>query len=195
MGLNLSAVREALAKLTSEGLVEAEQTRGFRAAAISTDELRDLTSVRIEIESLCLRRSMALGDLAWEARVLSAFHILSRTDRPMLRDGAPTADWWLVHADYHRALVSACGSPWLLKIRETLFAQGERYRMLSVSLGPGVRNVEKEHGDITEAVLARDIDRATGLMAAHLELTTHYLLDSGAAGPVPARHSANGAAP
>jgi DNA-binding GntR family transcriptional regulator len=182
MGLNLSAVREALAKLTAEGLVIAEPQRGFRVAAISVDELRDLTSVRIEIESLCLRRAMTLGDVSWEATVLSAYHILTRTDRmAVTRDAAAAAQWWAVHADYHRALVSACGSPWLLRVRETLFAQSERYRMLSVPLGGTVpRNVEKEHADITEAVLARDIDRATGLMTSHLELTTHYLLKSGA---------------
>jgi len=177
MSLNLSAVREALAKLTSEGFVIAEPQRGFRVADISADELRDLYSVRIEIETLCLRRSIALGDVAWEARVLSAFHILTRTDRlSIIKDPVCAAAWWTVHAEYHRALVSACGSPWLLRLRETLFAQSERYRMLSVPLGTIPREIEKEHSDITDAVLARDVDRATGLMTAHLELTTHYLL-------------------
>ena len=125
---------------------------------------------------------MTLGDVSWEAAVLSAYHILTRTDRMAItRDAAAAAQWWTVHAYYHRALVSACGSPWLLKLRETLFSQSERYRMLSVPLGATVpRNVEKEHADITEAVLARDVDLATGLMTSHLELTTHYLLKSGA---------------
>src|ERR1700678_3888046 len=57
--VSLGAVREALARLTSEGLVVAEPQRGFRAAPITADELRDLTMVRIEIEGLCLRRAVA----------------------------------------------------------------------------------------------------------------------------------------
>jgi DNA-binding GntR family transcriptional regulator len=43
------------------------------------------------------------------------------------------------------------------------------------------RDVEREHKEITEAVLARDADRATGLMATHFELTTHILLQADAA--------------
>ena len=36
-----------LSRLTSEGLVVAEPQRGFRAAPISAEELRDITGVRV----------------------------------------------------------------------------------------------------------------------------------------------------
>ena len=50
-----SAVREALSRLASEGLVVSEPQRGFRVAPLSLDSLRDLTDVRCKIEGLCLR--------------------------------------------------------------------------------------------------------------------------------------------
>src|SRR5580704_6681604 len=77
--VSLGAIREALSRLTSEGLVVAEPQRGFRAAPISPEDLSDLTRVRIEIEALCLRRAIAQGDVDWEARLVAAFHRLSRT--------------------------------------------------------------------------------------------------------------------
>src|SRR3974390_224828 len=70
--VSLSAVREALSRLPAEGLVVAEPQRGFRAAPISADELRDLTSVRLEIEALCVRGAIARGDLSWEAQLVAA---------------------------------------------------------------------------------------------------------------------------
>ena len=118
---NLSAVREALSKLTSEGLVQADPKRGFNVAPISVAELRDLTSVRIEIENLCLRRSMALGDVAWEASVLAAFHIMSNTPQTEGDNTLQaTSDWWTVHAAYHHSLCRACDSPWLMRMRAQL---------------------------------------------------------------------------
>jgi DNA-binding GntR family transcriptional regulator len=180
LGFNLSAVREAISKLTSEGLVQADPKRGFNVAPISVAELRDLTSVRIEIENLCLRRSIALGDIAWEASVLAAFHIMSNTPQTEPSDELQaTGDWWTAHAAYHRSLCSACDSPWLMRLRDQLYAQSERYRMLVGRLGlRDRRDINREHQDITDAVLARDVDRATGLMASHFEMTSKMLLDA-----------------
>src|ERR1700731_5490431 len=48
--VSLGAVREALSRLTSEGLVVSEPQRGFRAAPVSVADLQDLTMVRIEVE-------------------------------------------------------------------------------------------------------------------------------------------------
>jgi DNA-binding GntR family transcriptional regulator len=182
LGFNLSAVREALSKLTSEGLVQADPKRGFNVAPISVAELRDLTSVRIEIENLCLRRSIALGGVAWEASVLAAFHIMTNTPQTEAdNEKQATSDWWTVHATYHHTLCSACDSPWLMRLRAQLFAQSERYRMLGGRLGlRDRRDVNREHQDITDAVLARDVDRATGLMASHFEMTSKMLLDASA---------------
>ena len=174
---NPSAVREALSRLTAEGLVIAEPQRGFRAAPISAAELRDLTATRVQIEGLCLRQAIARGDVAWEAGVLAAFHVLARTAEREAGDTARlTEDWAAAHAAFHLALVAGCGSPWLLRLREVLYDQSERYRRLSVPLAGTPRDLEREHRDIMEAVLERDAARAGALMAAHLEMTTDLLL-------------------
>lgn len=178
LSVSLSAVREALSRLTSEGLVVAEPQRGFRAAPISADELRDLTGVRAQIEGACLERAIAVGDVDWESDLVAAFHRLSRT--PEREPGDPqrmSETWSLAHAAYHEALVGACDSPWLLRLRATLYAQSERYRRLSVPLATVVRDLNREHQGIMEAALARDPGRARSLMAEHLELTTHVLLE------------------
>jgi DNA-binding GntR family transcriptional regulator len=115
---------------------------------------------------------------------MAAYHIMSNTKRVVGEEAAAANEaWWTAHATYHRALVSACDSPWLMRLRDQLFAQSERYRILGTQIRlSNARNVEREHQEITEAVLARDADRATGLMATHFELTTHILLHADEAG-------------
>lgn len=177
LSVNLSAVREALSRLTSEGLVVAEPQRGFRVAPISADELRDLTGVRAQIEGMCLERAIAVGDVGWEAQLVSAFHRLSRT--PEREAGDPqrmNEAWSAAHAAFHEALVSACDSLWLLRLRGILYVQSERYRRLSVPLAEIARDLNGEHRDIMEATLARDPERARTLMAQHIEMTTRVLL-------------------
>ena len=178
LSVSLSAVREALARLTSEGLVIAEPQRGFHVAPISPEELRDLTSVRAEIEGLCLDRAIAAGNVDWESQLVAAFHRLSRTPEREPSDPQRMNEAWsAAHAAYHAALTAACDSPWLLRLRAILYAQSERYRRLSVPLADLVRDLNREHGEIMAAALARDAARARTLMAQHLELTTRVLLD------------------
>ena len=175
--VSLGAIREALSRLTSEGLVVAEPQRGFRAAPISRADLEDLTMVRIEVESLCLRRAMAVGTVDWEARLVAAFHRLSRTPERVASDPVRAADEWAeAHAGFHGALVDGADSPWLLRLHAQLYAQSERYRRLSIPLGLMDRDVDGEHRAIMEAVLPRNVDRALGLMRRHIGATTAILL-------------------
>ena len=179
LSVSLGAVREALSRLTAEGLVVAEPQRGFRVAPISTEELRDLTTVRLDIEGTCLRRSIASGDLGWEARLVAAHHRMSRMTEREAGDPQRVNDAWAAaHAAYHRALVDGCDSPWLLRLRDLLYAQSERYRRLSVPLARSPRDLNGEHREIMEAAVSRDADRAVALLASHLETTTCILLDA-----------------
>jgi DNA-binding GntR family transcriptional regulator len=173
------AIREALSRLTSEGLVVAEPQRGFRAAPISAADLVDLTRARVEIDGLCLRRAIACGDVQWEARLVAATHRLARTPERVPDDPARSNDDWAVaHAAFHLALVDGCGSPWLLHLHGLLYAQSERYRRLSVPFAASGRNVNEEHQAIVNATLARDSEVAVQLLAAHLETTTRILLNA-----------------
>ena len=177
LSVSLGAIREALSRLTSEGLVVAEPQRGFRAAPISPEDLSDLTRVRIEIEALCLRRAIALGDVDWEARLVAAFHRLSRTPERAPSDPVRSNDEWAAaHAAFHLALVEGCGSPWLLRLHSQLYDQSERYRRLSVSLARQTRRIGDEHQAIMDAALGRDAEKAVALVTAHMTETTNILL-------------------
>jgi len=175
--VSLSAIREALSKLSAEGLVIAEAQRGYQVADVSAEDLRDLTETRVDVENLCLMRSIEHGSVEWETAVVAALHRLNRTPYRTESDPDRLNDLWVAaHHALHEALVSACGSDRLLRIRAQLYDQSERYRRLSVPLYKNNRNVGKEHGQIAEAALARDAALATKLMAAHLRKTMEILL-------------------
>ena len=56
--------------------------------------------------------------------IVSALYELSRI--PLQEPADPdriNEDWSQAHARYHAALVAACDSPWLLRLREILYAQ------------------------------------------------------------------------
>lgn len=174
------AIREALSRLTSEGFVTAEPQKGFRVCEISAAELKDLTNARLQIESICLQRSIELGDVSWETNLLAAYYELSRTperagdgDEPRMRDA-----WSRLHRMFHERLVAASDSPVMLRLRHQLYMQAERYRRLSVPMQVSRRDTNAEHLEILEASIGRNVKRATECLSDHLNLTTKILLDS-----------------
>jgi len=179
LGVSLGAVREALSRLTSDRLVVAEPQRGFSVAPISANDLIDLTAVRIDIETRCLRASIMRGNLEWEGRLVDTWHQLSRT--PTLVDPSKiNPDWTRLHARFHDDLIAACDSVWWLRLRDQLFVQAERYRRMLVPYTKVARDVDEEHREILELTLARESDRACQALAAHLQRTADILLASDA---------------
>lgn len=179
LAVSLGAIREALSSLAAEGLVMAEAHRGYRVRTISREELVDLTSTRVEMEVLCLNQAMRHGDVEWESRIVAAAHRMERLQaQPSEAEARSTLAWNQAHGEFHEALVSACASPWLLRLRRMLFEQSERYRLLSVPLGPSHRDVRGEHRRLMEAVLQRDEAATRQALAQHLQATTDILLRS-----------------
>src|SRR3546814_6733909 len=79
LSLSQAAVREALSRLTSEGLVEIERHRGFRVASISQKGYRELAQACLTVELHCLRSSIENGDVQWELNLVETFNRAFRT--------------------------------------------------------------------------------------------------------------------
>jgi len=168
-----SPLREALSRLVAEGLIQTDESRGYRVAPVSRAELADVTRMRAAMESMALRLAIEKGDDAWEAEVLASHHRLSKLDRIV-----EIELWEQRHREYHEALLRSCDSPILLGFCGQLHAQFARYRKLFLSANPFDRQVPIEHRRLTEAALARDADKACGIMETHIKRTGRNILAS-----------------
>ena len=174
-GASMGVLREALTRLTAEGLAVAEAQRGFRVVSLSLDDLRDLTDTRVMIEGAVLAESIEHGDLDWEARVVAARHRMEGTPKHA-PDGTVTTAWSEAHQAFHIALLSASRSPRKLVIAANLRAAAEVYRRWSIPFEVIPRDVSAEHAAIEAATLARDARTAVALLTSHLSLTRDLIV-------------------
>jgi DNA-binding GntR family transcriptional regulator len=91
-------------------------------------------------------------------------------------------DWQFWHRSFHNALVAACNSPILHRIRQDLFDLAIRYRGLSMRLSADRRDHRMEHRTIMEACIARDGEKAAQLVTNHFAFTRQVILDALARG-------------
>jgi len=171
-GLSNSPLREALNRLGMEGLVLALDNRGFRVASVSVADLRDVTRMRVLLEREALCEAMSLGDDAWEARAVAAFHRLEKVEQRVLGERLALHDEWTDrHRDFHLALLGGGGSPRLMAQVSVLFDQAERYRRLSAAHRKEPRHKAAEHRQLLDLVLARDAEPACAAIEHHVRKT------------------------
>ena len=176
-GVGLSSIREALSILSSEGLVVRRDRRGFIAAPVSEEDLDDLTRARCWINEIGIRQSIERGDAEWEEGIVLAFHRLLQTPRCHADHEGRNPAWELAHARFHRSLIAACGSEWLIKAASQMFDAAERYRHIA-RLAGATRPPDREHRQIMSAVVERDADRAVDLHNLHLSRTADMVREA-----------------
>ena len=171
-GFSSSPLREALSRLSQEGLVRADERRGFRVAALAPEDLRDITHMRLMLDVQALRESIEHGDDAWETAIVAAFYRLEKVES-RLPDGPVILDeeWSALHRDFHATLLAACPSPRQLAWSASLFDQAERYRRFSARHRKSARRKSNEHKKLMEATLRRDTATACALLTEHIRGT------------------------
>ena len=183
-GVGNSPIREALNRLSADGLVMREDQKGFRVATVSRDELAELVKTRCLLEDVALRESIAEGGMDWEENVVLAFHRLSRVYRSSGGKAYEIdPEWERLHRAFHMSLIASCGSRWLCQFCEQLMDQADRYRHLAIVVSYPKRNElsrdeAMEHEAIKEAVVGRDADEATRLLCAHYQRTVAIIHQS-----------------
>jgi DNA-binding GntR family transcriptional regulator len=163
--LNVSRgpVREAMQRLTQEGLVRSVRSRGLFVVTLSPADIQDIYFARLTIEHAAGQK-------------LSADHLLDRVV-PALReclgvmaaagrDAAAAAD---ADLRFHELLVTSAASPRLTRMHATLLAEA---RMCLAALAPSYQAEEgrvAEHAAIVEALRSSDEAELVRALQAHAD--------------------------
>ena len=183
-GTGQTPLREALNRLTSGGLVECRDQRGFYVKGISRSELAELTKTRCWVEGLALRESLAASTPEWEEALVLALHRLGKVPRSLSAERfEDNPEWERRHRTFHRTLIGHCGSSSLIAFCEQLADQLYRYQRLSIRVAFLSRQVADEHRRILDAILRGDGEGAAEHLTAHYEATAEVLLSDDTISP------------
>lgn len=155
-----SPVREALARLARERLLEVLPRQGWRVLPLALSDAEDLLRFRALLEPACAAEAARSGTPATLAS-LDAFRSFS---------GSPEA-----FIDYNRAfhtqLASAGGNRRMAAVARDLIEQADRIVRLSLDalVGRDPERLVAEHAAIIDAVQARDGRLASRLLRQHLQ--------------------------
>lgn len=168
LGVSHIPVREALARLEDEGLVNREPRRGARVADLSERDLEEIASVRIVLEELVVDRAMAHWTPAGESE-LDAI-VSKMIERAKAGDAEALID---LDRRFHETVWRLADHHLLLQLAGDIRLRINRFlRAATMSLSPEalVRHAE-QHGDLVAVMSSGDV-------AAGRQATRHHIVDA-----------------
>src|SRR5262249_33038178 len=168
LGTSISPIREAVRQLEALGLAEHVPHHGAKVVALEIEELRELFSIRLALETMAVRRAAELFDARDEGAARR--HLAHLDAAPPARDARAAVR---AHTAFHFALYEAARSGWLLRLIRPAWDSCERYRpvLLGHHGSPQDRHAELDE-EMLKACAAHDPDRVAAALHAHLELAS-----------------------
>jgi DNA-binding GntR family transcriptional regulator len=168
-GVSQMIVREAFRQLVTEGFLKAEPRRGVSVADLSADEAQEMTELRGLLEAKALEWAiprMTNGDLEKAARILAELDKAKSIDRIIA-----------LNARFHETLYAPARKERTLVMIATLRMNFERYLRFTWEETHHRDQSQKEHRQILDFCVARDIQRACALLKRHVLATGALLVE------------------
>ncbi len=172
LDVSRTPVREALQRLTQEKLIKGLPRAGYIIENLSNDDIKDLFSVRFDIEELVVKRAtkyITPDELKlMEENITKSKACLHSNDLSNITD---------LDLEFHFIIYKAARSRTYFRICKNLGDLTLKYRHgLNVMPEVWVEAIDN-HKMIYEALLAKNEDKAVNAMALHSEQVKSQLLD------------------
>jgi DNA-binding GntR family transcriptional regulator len=166
LGISRTPFREALRTLAAEGLVEIRPSRGATVRKLTGPDVYGMLQVLAQLERLAGELACARADAATIAGLLEMHERM--TAHYEARDRMP---YYKLNQAFHSALTAASGNGALVETQANLQARLKRIRFIGNRKPDYWDAAMREHGEMAEALKARDGERLGRTMASHLMQT------------------------
>lgn len=162
LGISRTPIREALARLAQEGLVEIAPRKGVFVRRKSRDEILEMVVTWAALESMAARlatKSARDADLV----ALRKFAMKHSSDAVR----ADIAEYSDANIIFHQRILELSGCSLLKTTADGLFTHMQAVRRRAMGESDRVRRSVADHMEIIEALMARDSDLAARRVREH----------------------------
>lgn len=157
-------VREALRKLESEGLIEYLARRGVIVRGFNVGEVEEIYNIRKVLECLAIRS--AIKNITAD-RITELKRIVQELEQ--VENGNAVKTTFQGLHEFDDLIADTANMPILKGFLQTLKESLQRYRRINLSHHPRRRDAVKEHQQILQAIIDRDVERAEEVVKLHVD--------------------------
>lgn len=171
LGVSRTPIREALLRLESEGFVKATSRIGFFVEEITKKDMLELLELREILESYASKKAAKLMN---EKDLLAIRSFNNRAKQAF--DNGDYQTFMEMEIEIHSIIINGSQNQRLRKMLESIAALTQRERVLSLKISENMKESNKEHTRIIEALEKRDSNLAEKMMRDHLKAVRKRLV-------------------
>ena len=171
LNVSRTPVREAVLRLTHEGMLEVHANRGWMVRPVSEDDLREIVAARIAIEGYSIRwLTVQAPEHMWK-KSLARLAAVQEKSRAYIEGDTEHYEFMKLDTAFHTLLVAATGNSYLIRIHEQMRTKLEQ--AIFTSLHHRRRHAEawEEHAAILAGIERRDEAEAMRAFMVHMGAT------------------------
>ena len=170
LAISRGPIREAMGRLSAEGLITMRPRRRAEVRSLTPQELIDAYQVREALEVMAVR--LAIPRLT-EADLARLDQLMERM-AGHISDGA-VREFFAANVSFHELLCELSGNPKLQEVHHRLEGEIGRFQSRTLALRGSMDDSLTEHRAILAAIRLRDVDRAAVLTADHIRVPARRL--------------------
>ena len=175
LGVSRTPLREALSRLSADGLVSTHSGRGVVVTEVSLERITELFEVRQALEEQAARLAARRRDPAVFVELQREF----RTADLLLSQGAPGLhEYYALVERLDRAIDEASGNPFLVSTLNGARLHVARIRRLSHDNPERLREAAREHLTIIDAIVDGSESLAANATQVHLYRSLRSIIAS-----------------
>jgi DNA-binding GntR family transcriptional regulator len=163
--MSRTPVREALIRLSGDGLVEIRPRHGIRVLPVSVKDMREIYELLTELETMAVRQLAERGLSREDIARLE--HAVAEMEAALARDDLVA--WAHNDEDFHSLLTDLTGNARLSQVVGMFRDQAHRVRMQTLRLRPKPTDSNRDHAAVIAAIRERNGERAAAIHRRHRE--------------------------
>lgn len=163
LGISRTPVREALIKLSDEGLVDIFPQRGTQVAPIRIPEVLEAQFIREALETAVVAKAAESANEDLKSRLRA-----NLGEQKVAAQEGRLVDFQRLDEDFHHIFSDFCGLSRAWRSIQNVKGQLDRVRYLSLPHAGHVGFLYEQHAAVADAVARGAVDEAVGQMRHHL---------------------------
>ena len=155
-------IREALSILAEEGLVNIMPRRGIFVSDVTIRDIESIFIFKEEVEPIIIK--LAIDNIPKEK--LLYFRDLFVNFKELYNTDSKEKDYVIIDTEFHSLITQSCDNKYFIQTMNVVYNLSQRIRILTKDYGR-MKESAKEHLEIIEFLLDKDVDNAVKAMRMH----------------------------
>lgn len=175
LNMSRTPIREAIRRLQAEGLLESKKGLGTFLKPLRLKDVKNIYEVREALELIACETS--IYQITDEEIMEVKGSLQSLLERHKSGEEIDRMEFSRLDGQFHDLIIRKSNNGYIKILMDQIYFNVERYRVISFHVSLDLEESTRQHIELLDCLMERDLDKLKELLRAHLKWSVDLLLE------------------